>query len=166
MPWASVLTSNSKICSPSTMFWEAASPLVWNVCPLHSSPNGLPVCEGWVTSYTENNWKLRDSEKAEQLLWKCWSWWEIEAHGCPRVHTRAVRSYLYAPLNRLHRFNIFIMVFLNNFHGDDWKSLKLFLRVDFKSPTVVRQNPYEWENSQHGRYPDMEKFLICAENGG
>lgn len=163
--WASMLTSNSKICSPSTMFWKAASLLVRNVCPLQSSPNGLPVCEGWVTSYMENDWKLRGSERAEQLLWKCWSWWEIDAHGCHRVHMHAVRSYLYVLLNRLHRFNIFLMVFLNDFHGNDWKSLKLFLRVDFRSPTVVRENSYAWENSQHGKCPQEhgEILNMCRE---
>lgn len=77
----------------------------------------------------------------------------------------AVRSYLFAPFNRLHRFLIFLMVFLTIFHGDDWKSLKLFLRVDFRSPTVDRQSPYAWEDSQHGRCPEEhgDIFNMCRE---
>lgn len=136
--WTSALTSTNEIRPPSTMFWRAASPLVWNVCPLQCSLSGLPVCRGWMTSSMENKWKLRDSEKAGQLLWKCWSWWEINAHGCHRVRMRAIRSYLYASLHRLHRFNIFLMVFLNIVHGDDWKSLKLFRRVGFRSPNYCQ----------------------------
>lgn len=164
--WTWMLTPTSNIWRPSTMFWKAASPLVWNVCPLQSSLNGLPVCGGWITSSMENKWKLRDSGKAEQLLWKCWSWWEINAHGGHRVHMHAVRSYLYALLNRLHRFNIFLMVFLNLFHGDDWKSLKLFLRVDFRSPNCCQAEFLcmgkfsTWTMSRRA----WGTFLICTGN--
>lgn len=51
---------------------------------------------------------------------------EIKAHGYHKVHTHAVRSCLYDLHNRLHRFNIFLMILLDNFHGDDWESLNSF----------------------------------------
>lgn len=80
---------------------------------------------------------------------------------------RALRRYLYAPLNGLCIFNVFLMVLLDSFHGDDWKSLKPSVRVGFRFPTVVRQSPYAGENSQCGNVQkNMGRFLICAGSRG
>ena len=43
----------------------------------------------------------------------------LNVHGSCRVHMHAVGSYLHAPLDRPYKFNIFLMVLLDIFHGED-----------------------------------------------
>lgn len=68
---------------------------------------------------------------------------------------------------RLHKFNVFLMVLLDSFHGDYWKSLNLFLRVDLRSLTMsgrvsVQEKIYNMEDVQR----NTGNFLIYAGNGG
>lgn len=87
-------------------------------------------------------------------------------HGRPKAHVHAAGSDLCAPLNRLHGFNVFLMILLGIFHEDDWKSLKLFLGVDFRAPTVVRQTPMHEKMLSMEDFQNIGKFLMCAGNGG
>lgn len=68
---------------------------------------------------------------------------------------------------RLHKFNDFLMVLLDNFHSDYWRSLNLFLRVDLRSLTVsgrvpVQEKIYNMEDDQR----NTGNFFIYAGNGG
>lgn len=146
----SVLTSRGKVWLLSAEFWVAASPFVKWVPPAVWPRWAACLCvdDGWLPV-----WRINESSEMQGRLndhrGNADPDGGFNVHGCCRVP-------MCASLHGLNTFNIFLMVLLDSFHGDAWKSLSDVGWV----PT--HEKFLNMENVQK----NTGAFLMHAGNGG